>query len=173
MKCVRTSYILPIMSDRDKKKKNIILKPVNEYSNVEIQKSSFNSNAFNANFNGVDINKYDLISTCTTTRMLVTIFEILIEGDNLVKRFKLQKLAIEFENLRMNENEELADFNGKLLKIANTSYSPSKRISDEELVRKFLRSLPNRFLIKIGAIEEYCDISTMTKKSSDYQTIKF
>lgn len=93
----------------------------------------------------------------------MTIFEILIEGDNLVKRFQLQKLAIEFENHRMNENEELADFNGKLLKIANTSYSPSKRISEEELVRKFLRSLPNRFLIKVVAIEEYCGISTMTK----------
>lgn len=36
----------------------------------------------------------------------------------------------------MYEHEENADFNAKLLKIANISYSLGKRISKEELVRK-------------------------------------
>ena len=63
----------------------------------------------------------------------------------------------------MYEHEENADFNAKLLKIANISYSLGKRISKEELVRKNLRSLLDRFLIKIATIEKYYDISTMTK----------
>lgn len=47
--------------------------------------------------------------------------------------------------------------------IANTLYYLSERIYEEELLRKNLRSLPNKFLIKIVAIEKYSDISTIAR----------
>lgn len=59
--------------------------------------------------------------------------------------------------------KKITDFNVKLLKIVNTFYSLGKRVSDEELIRKILRSLLDRFLIKVAFIEEYCGISTMTR----------
>lgn len=55
----------------------------------------------------------------------------------MVKHSKFEKLATTFEILKMHEHEEILDFNAKLLTIASTSYSLSKRISYEELVKKF------------------------------------
>lgn len=55
----------------------------------------------------------------------------------------------------MHEHEEIIGFNDKLPKIANTSYSLSKKISEEVSVRNILRSLSCRFLIKVAAIEEH------------------
>lgn len=41
---------------------------MDEYSNAEIQESSFNFKALNAIANEVDINQHDLISTCTIAK---------------------------------------------------------------------------------------------------------
>lgn len=60
----------------------------------------------------------------------------------------------------MEENETIAIFNTKLMGIANQAFELGKRYSDEKLVRKPLRSLPNRFEAKIVVIKEVRDITT-------------
>lgn len=65
MECVKRGYNLSIKFDRDG---NIILKSVNEYSNVEIQESGSSSKMLNVIVNGVDIKQHDLISTHMTTK---------------------------------------------------------------------------------------------------------
>ena len=54
----------------------------------------------------------------------------------------------------MDKHEEIVDFNAKLLKIANTSYFVGEKTYQEELVRKILRSLSEKFLINVRAIEQ-------------------
>lgn len=53
----------------------------------------------------------------------------------------------------MHEHEEIAEFNAKLLKITNTSYSLGKRIYEEELVRKFLDFYWMDFLLKLQLLK--------------------
>ncbi|MCI44710.1 gag-pol polyprotein, partial [Trifolium medium] len=61
----------------------------------------------------------------------------------------------------MEEDETILEFNAKLRDLANTSFALSEKMSEEKLVRKILRSLPKRFNMKITAIEESQDLSTM------------
>ena len=52
---------------------------------------------------------------------------------------KLQILTTRFENLNMEEEENITDFNALLCDIANEVFALGERISEEKLVRKALR----------------------------------
>jgi len=54
----------------------------------------------------------------------------------------------------MLEDESIQDYHLNDLDIANAFDSLGGKISDEKLVRKILRSLPQRFDMKVTAIEE-------------------
>lgn len=53
----------------------------------------------------------------------------------------------------MHKHEKITNWSAKLCKIANTSYSLGKRISEEELVRKILRSMPIDFSLKLQLLK--------------------
>jgi len=61
----------------------------------------------------------------------------------------------------MMEDENIHDYYLNILDISNFFDSLGEKISDEKLVRKILRSLPKRFDMKVTAIEEAQDISSM------------
>ena len=64
----------------------------------------------------------------------------------------------------MMENETISDFNSKLCDIANEAFALGEKYSDIKLVRKTLRSLPERFAYKVIAIEKARDLNTMSLK---------
>jgi len=61
----------------------------------------------------------------------------------------------------MMEDESIHDYHLNILDIANAFESLGEKVSDEKLVRKILRSLPKRFDMKVTAIEEAQDISSL------------
>ena len=61
----------------------------------------------------------------------------------------------------MMEDENIHDYYVNILDIANSFDSLGEKFFDEKLVRKILRSLPKRFDMKVIAIEEAQDISSM------------
>ena len=63
----------------------------------------------------------------------------------------------------MLEDESIHDYYLNILNIANGFDSLGEKISDEKLVRKVLRSLPKKFDMKVTAIEEAHDISSMKR----------
>lgn len=71
---------------------------------------------------------------------------------------KFQLLTTMFENLRMNEDESIYDFNIRLRDIANTSLSLGKKMYMENLDRKIPRSLPKKFNMKVITIEKVQDL---------------
>ncbi|XP_073137339.1 uncharacterized protein [Henckelia pumila] len=83
------------------------------------------------------------------------------EGTAAVKVSKLQILATKFEDLKMEEDETINDFNTKLCDITNKAFALDEKYSEAKLVQKTLRSLPKRFDIKVAAIEEAKDIDGM------------
>ena len=70
-------------------------------------------------------------------------------------------LAFKFEDLKMMEHETNSDFNSKLCDIENEAFALGEKYSNTKLVRKTLRSLPERFAYKIAAIEEARDVQNM------------
>ncbi|XP_012846764.1 PREDICTED: uncharacterized protein LOC105966726 [Erythranthe guttata] len=124
------------------------------WSKKEQTVANTNSKALNAIFNAVDTNQFKLISGCECAKRAWDILQTAYEGTTSVRLSKLQMLATHFEDLRMNEDETVADFNSKLCDIANEAHGLGVTYPEEKLVRKVLRSLPDRFAYKITAIEE-------------------
>ena len=82
------------------------------------------------------------------------ILQTTFEGSGDVKRNKFLTLATRIENLHMLEEESLFYFYTNLCDIANESFILGEKIPEFVLVRKIIRSLPNRFQPKTTAIEE-------------------
>ena len=58
----------------------------------------------------------------------------------------------------MEENETFDEFHAKLMDIVNFAFNLGESIVEPKIVRKILRSLPERFHAKITDIEEVKDI---------------
>ena len=70
-------------------------------------------------------------------------------------------LTSKFENIRMNENQSFSTFYSELSDIVNSSFNLGEPIPDSKVVRKILRSLPERFRPKVTAIEESKNIDSL------------
>jgi hypothetical protein len=61
----------------------------------------------------------------------------------------------------MLEEETFREFYTKVSDLRNSMVSLGKQISDLKLIRKILRSSPERFRIKVTTIEESKDLEEM------------
>ena len=139
----------------------LILLPEDRWSAEEDRKSSANSTAINLIFAGVTLSVFRYISHCETAKEAWDILQVTFEGTTKVKAFKLQQLTTQFENLRMEEDENIEQFNGRICHIAHQAGTLGEKYSDAKLVKKTLRSLPERFEIKVTAIEESTDLDNL------------
>ena len=69
-------------------------------------------------------------------------------------------LTTKFENIRMHENQNFSFFYFELSDIVNSSVN-LEPILDSKIVRKILRSLPERLRPKVTTIEDSNDIDSM------------
>src|ERR1044072_7182918 len=137
------------------------LKPEEEWSKEEEELALGNFKALNALFNGIDKNIFRLVHQCELAKDVWDTLKTTYEGTSKVKMSRLQMLTTKFENLKMKEDETIHEFHMNVLEIANTSGALGEKMSEEKLVRKILRSLTKRFAMKVTAIEEAQDISTL------------
>jgi hypothetical protein len=79
--------------------------------------------------------------------------ETTYEGTKIVKSTKLQMLISKFEEIKMLEDETFD--------LRNSMVSLEKKVSDAKPIKKILRSLPERFRIKVTTIEESKDLDDM------------
>ena len=72
----------------------------------------------------------------------------------------------------MEEDESFNEFYAKIKDIVNSTFNLGETIPEPNIVRKVLRSLPERFYAKIIAIEELKDIDKipLTKLVGNLQT---
>jgi hypothetical protein len=79
--------------------------------------------------------------------------ETTYEVIKLVKSVKLQMLVSQFEGIKMLEDESFSEFYTKITDLRNYMINLGKKIFDAKLIKKILRSLPERFRIKVTTIE--------------------
>jgi uncharacterized protein (UPF0335 family) len=87
--------------------------------------------------------------------------ETTYEGTKIVKSAKLQMLISKFEENKMLEDETFNEFYTKISDLRNSIVSLGKNIFDVKLIKKILRSLPERFRINVTTIEESKDLDEM------------
>ncbi|KAK2417586.1 gag-protease polyprotein [Trifolium repens] len=137
------------------------LKPEENWSKKEDELALANNKALNALFSGVDKYIFRLIKQCTVAKDAWEILKTTHEGTPKVKMSRLQLLTTKFENLGMKEDESVRDFYMNVIDFANSFDSLGEKIPEEKLVRKILRGLPRKYNMKVTAIEEAQDISSM------------
>jgi hypothetical protein len=70
-------------------------------------------------------------------------------------------LISKFEEIKMLEEETFGEFYTKISDLRNSMVSLGKLISNVKLIRKILRSLPERLWIKVTIIKESKDLEEM------------
>ena len=125
---------------------------------AKIKAANFNSRALNALFNTVTNDEFKKISSTETAKEAWTIFQTTYEGTKAIKDSKLQSLITSFEEIKIEEDELFDEFYAKLKVIVNSAFNLEETIPKPKIVRKVLKSLPERFYAKITAIEESKDI---------------
>nr|GEX37060.1 zinc finger, CCHC-type [Tanacetum cinerariifolium] len=83
-------------------------------------------------------------------------------GEERVQQARLQTLKSNFEMLHMKEDEIIDTFTTKLTTLVNKAASLGNTMKDEELVRKLLNAVPDRYLQIVASIEQYSDLDEMT-----------
>ena len=109
-------------------------------------------------FSAITNEEFKKISSTETAKEAWTILQTTYEGTKTVKDSKFQRLTTSFEEIKMEEDELFDEFYAKLKDIVNLAFNLRKTIPEPRIVRKVLRSLPERFHAKITAIEELKDI---------------
>ena len=112
---------------------------------AKIKVTNFNSRALNVLFSAVNNEEFKKMSSTKTAKGAWTILQTTYEGTKAIKDSKLQ-------------NELFDEFYAKLKDIVNSAFNLGETILEPKIVRKVLRSLPERFHAKIMAIEESKDI---------------
>jgi len=113
-----------------------------------------NDKALHALCQALSPSEFAKISNCESAKEAWQILETTYEGTKLVKSAKLQMLILKFEEIKMLEEETFGEFYSKISDLKNSMVSLGKPISDVKLIRKILRSLLERFRIKVTTIEE-------------------
>ena len=129
-----------------------------DWDDAKIKAANFNSRALNALFSAVTNEEFKKISSTETAKEAWTILQTTYEGTKVVKDSKLQRLTTSFEEIKMEEDELFDEFYAKFKDIVNSAFNLGETIPEPKIVRKVLRSLPERFHAKIIAIEESKDI---------------
>jgi hypothetical protein len=99
---------------------------------------------------------------CNTAKEVWDKLKNIYEGDPKVKQVKLQRHRAEFENLKMNEKEDIATYLLRVDEVVNAIRGLGEELDESLVVQKVLRSLLLKYDAKVSAIEETRDLTKMT-----------
>ncbi|XP_019194729.1 PREDICTED: uncharacterized protein LOC109188527 [Ipomoea nil] len=132
-----------------------VIKPETERTQVEITTAGYNDKALDTIYSLMHDYQFSLVTGIDCAKTAWKILETTYEGTCSVKQSKLQLVKTEFEELRMNDDKDIASFHERIQELANRATILGKPFSQQKLVKKILRSLPPRFRMKVTAIQEH------------------
>ncbi|CAM8990908.1 unnamed protein product [Rhodiola kirilowii] len=138
-----------------------VLKPEALWTEDEDKASMGNSKAMNAIFSAVNENVMKLIINCEVAKEAWDILQTAFEGTDKVRNSRMQAVTTKFEEMKIKEDENISEYNTRVLELSNEASALGKPIDEERLASKILRSLPPRFAMKVTAIEEMHDITKL------------
>ena len=145
-----------------------------DWDDAKIKAANFNSRALNALFSAVTNEEFKKISSIETAKEAWTILQTTYEGIKAITDSKLQRLTTSFKEIKMEDDESFDEFYTKLKDIVNLAFNLGETILEPKIVGKVLRSLSDRFYVKITMIKESKDIDKipLTELVGNLQTYK-
>ena len=113
-----------------------------------------NAKAVNALLGSLTESEFFKVMQLDTSKEIWDKIILSYEGDAKVKSAKLQTLRIQYENLKLDNEESIANFFLHLDDIVNRMRNLGETITESTLVEKVLRSLTAKFESKFSALEE-------------------
>lgn len=89
------------------------------------------------------------------------------EGDDNVKKSKLQTHKVRFEILKMNENKNSVGFFLRFNEVVNTIKGINEKVDEVMVVQEVLISLPIIFNAEISTIKEMKDLDSLNMEQLD------
>jgi hypothetical protein len=88
------------------------------------------------------------VLNCQNAKQLWDKLETIYVGYSKVKRAKLQTLKVQYECLKMKDEENISEYFERVDNIVNAIRGFGLEVSDNELVEKILRTLPMLYIPK-------------------------
>ncbi|KAG7544170.1 Zinc finger CCHC-type [Arabidopsis thaliana x Arabidopsis arenosa] len=110
-----------------------VKKPKANWTDAEKNLSKFNARAMNAIYSCLDDDEFNLVQGSENAKQMWDILQKTHEGNTGVKRTRLDQLATDFENLKMDPSETIVQFSSKLSGISNEAKSLGKTYKEKKL----------------------------------------
>ena len=121
-----------------------------------------NAKAMNSLLSGLCEAEFIKVMHNKTAKEIWDTLENIHQGEKKVKITKLQVYRAQFENIKMNDDEDIASFFLRVAEIVNNMKYLGETIKECVIVQNILRYLPSSFNPKVSAIEETTDWETLT-----------
>jgi hypothetical protein len=121
----------------------------------------FNSKATNVILSGLAEEEFVKFMHLEIVRQMWDKLIISYEGNEKVKDARLQTYKVNFEQLKMKEDETIGKYFLRVEELVNEMKALGEKIEERSLVQKILRSLPDRFNTKVSTIEELSDLKAL------------
>jgi hypothetical protein len=121
---------------------------------------SFNAKAMNVILSGLVEEEFVKVMHLESAKEMWDKLITNYEGNEKVKDAKLQTYRLQFEQLKMKDDETIGKYFLRVEELVNAMRGLGEKIEEAFLVQKILRSLPDRFNPKVSSIEEINDLKT-------------
>jgi hypothetical protein len=91
---------------------------------------------------------------CNTAKEVWDKLKSIYEGDPKVKQVKLQRHRAEFENLKMDEKEDIATYFLRVDEVVNAIRGLGEELNESLVVQKVLRSLLLKYDAKVSPLKK-------------------
>lgn len=120
-----------------------------------------NAKAMNSILFGLVNSNFTKVMQCESTKEMWGKLQNMFEGDDKVKEAKLQTFRSQFEGLKMKEDENIVTFFLRVDGVVKSIRGLGEKLEESIVVKKVLRSLPDRHDPKVSALEEYRELKTL------------
>ena len=98
--------------------------------------------------------EFNDIKGCDTAKKMWDALPTIYGGDKNVLRAKFESLRDKFDDMRMQEGENVAQYYSRIKDVVNSIRGATGKIDDDILLKKVLRKLLPIYAIKVSTIEE-------------------
>ena len=98
--------------------------------------------------------EFDDIKGCTSTFKMWEALKNIYRGYQKVQREKKESLRGKFDDMRMEEGENIAQYASRIKEVVSAIRSATGVLDDETIIRKVLRTLLLIYAIRVSVIQE-------------------